>query len=82
MKAFLCELIFSCAVAAPGAMPVDELTYRQMLYSYYQQDYQQALLDASVAQAQHRLGDNSVRFELAKGSFAFTKLDYPLLCLQ
>jgi hypothetical protein len=72
MKAFLCELIFSCAVAAPGAMPVDELTYRQMLYSYYQQDYQQALLDASVAQAQHRLGDNSVRFELAKGSFAFS----------
>lgn len=72
MKAFLCELIFSCAVGAPGAMPVDELTYRQMLYSYYQQDYQQALLDASVAQAQHRLGDNSVRFELAKGSFAFS----------
>lgn len=72
MKAFLCELIFSCAVAAPGAMPVDELTYRQMLYSYYQQDYQQALLDATVAQAQHRLGDNPVRFELAKGSFAFS----------
>jgi hypothetical protein len=72
MKAFLCELIFSCAIAAPGAMPVDELTYRQMLYSYYQQDYQQALLDASVAEAQHRLGDDPVRFELAKGSFAFS----------
>jgi hypothetical protein len=72
MKAFLCELIFSCAVGAPGAMPVDELTYRHMLYSYYQQDYQQALLMANVAEAQNRQGDNPLRFELAEGSFAFS----------
>lgn len=72
MKAFLCELIFSCAVGAPGAMPVDELTYRHMLYSYYQQDYQQALLMANVAHAQNRQGDNRLRFELAEGSFAFS----------
>ncbi len=72
MKAFLCELIFSCAVGAPGAMPVDELTYRHMLYSYYQQDYQQALLMANVAEAQNRQGENRLRFELAEGSFAFS----------
>ena len=72
MKAFFCELIFSCAVAAPGAMPVDELTYRNMLYSYYQQDNQQALVAALVAREQGREGDNPVRFDLARGSFAFS----------
>jgi hypothetical protein len=72
MKAFLCELIFSCAVAGPGAMPVDELTYRNMLYSYYQQDNQQALVSALVAREQGREGENPVRFDLARGSFAFS----------
>jgi len=71
MKSFFCELLFSCLIAAPGAKPVDELTYGTLLYSYYQQDYQQALLEALVAERQGRRGDDPVRFELAKGSFAF-----------
>jgi hypothetical protein len=71
MKAFLCELLFSCMLAAPGVKPIDELTYGTVLYAYYQQDYQQALLDTLVAEQQGRQGDDTVRFELAKGSFAF-----------
>lgn len=71
MKTFLCELFFSCLLAAPAAKPVDELTYRAALFSYYQEDYQQALVDVLVAERQQRLGDDPIRFELAKGSFAF-----------
>lgn len=71
MKAFFCELILSCVLVAPGAKPIDELTYGTVLYAYYQQDYQQALLDTLVAEEQGRRGDNTVRFDLAKGSFAF-----------
>ena len=71
MKAFFCELILSCMLTAPGAKPIDELTYGTVLYAYYQQDYQQALLDTLVAEEQGRQGENAVRFELAKGSFAF-----------
>jgi len=71
MKAFFCELILSCLLVAPGAKPIDELTYGTVLYAYYQQDYQQALLDTLVAEEQGRRGDNTVRFDLAKGSFAF-----------
>jgi len=71
MKTFLCELFFSCLLAAPAAKPVDELTYRAALFSYYQEDYQQALVDVLVAQRQQRLGEDPVRFELAEGSFAF-----------
>ncbi len=71
MKQFLCELLFSCTVLAPVAQPVDELTYRTVLYEYFQEDYQGALLNALVAEAQQRRGDNPIRFELAEGSFAF-----------
>jgi hypothetical protein len=71
MKSFLCELILSCMLAAPGAKPIDELTYGTVLFSYYQQDYNQALLDTLVAERQGRRGENVVRFDLAKGSFAF-----------
>lgn len=71
MKSFFCELLFSCLIASPGAKPIDELTYGTLLYSYYQQDYQQALVGALVAETQGRRGDDPVRFELAKGSFAF-----------
>jgi hypothetical protein len=78
MKAFLCELILSCVIASPGAKPLDELTYGGVLYNYYQDDYQQALLDTMVAEAQGRLGEDPVRFELAKGSFAFSDGMYEL----
>ena len=71
MKAFFCELLFSCLLAAPGAKPIDELTYGTLLYAYYQQDYQQALLDGLVAEAQGREGDETIKFDLARGSFAF-----------
>jgi hypothetical protein len=71
MKQFLCELLFSCALLGPGAPPVDELTYGTVLYEYFQQDNQAALLAALVAEQQGRRGDNTIRFELATGSFAF-----------
>ena len=76
MKNFICELILSCVVAAPVGKPVDELTYGSMLYSYYQQEYQQALLETMVAEAQDRRGEDTVRFDLAKGSFAFSERMY------
>jgi hypothetical protein len=76
MKNFICELILSCLVAAPVGKPVEELTYGNVLYSYYQQDYQQALLDTMVAEAQGRRGEDPVRFELARGSFAFSEQMY------
>ncbi len=76
MKNFICELILSCVVAAPVGKPVDELTYGTMLYSYYQQDYQQALLETMVAETQNRRGEDVVRFDLAKGSFAFSERMY------
>jgi hypothetical protein len=71
MKQFLCELLFSCTVLAPGAKPVDELTYGTVLYEYFQQDHQAALLKALVAEGQSRRGERPMRFELATGSFAF-----------
>jgi len=76
MKNFICELILSCVIAAPVGKPVDELTYGSMLYSYYQQDYQQALLETMVAEAQQRRGEDTVRFDLAKGSFSFSDRMY------
>ena len=61
MLHFICELILSCVVAGPGVKTVDELTYGNVLYGYYQQDYQQALLDTMVAEAQDRRGENPAR---------------------
>jgi hypothetical protein len=71
MKQFFCELLFLCTVAAPGAKPVDELTYGTVLYEYFQEQHSDALLTALVAQAQDRRGEDWVRFDLAAGSFAF-----------
>jgi hypothetical protein len=51
--------------------PLPELYYGTMLYDYYQDDYQQALLDTLIAQQRGDLGADPVKFELAKGSFAF-----------
>jgi len=78
MKAFLCELILSCLLAAPGAKPVDELTYGTALFAFYQEDYEQALVDVMVAEAQGRQGEDPVRFDLALGSFAFKERMYRL----
>ncbi len=76
MKTFLCELILSCLMAVPGARPVDDLTYGTALYAYYQQDFSQALLEVMVAGERQRLGDDPVRFQLARGSFAFKERLY------
>lgn len=72
MKALLCKLILSCAVAGPNAKPVDDLAYGTVLYEYFQHDYQAAMVNTLVAEAQGQTGDNSIRFDLAKGSFAFS----------
>ena len=71
MKQFFCELLFICTAAAPGAQPLDELTYGTVLYEFYQEEYDQALLQTLVAYEQQRTGEDMVRFDLAKGSFAF-----------
>lgn len=76
MKNFLCELILSCVIAAPAGKPIDELTYGTMLYSYYQEAYQEALLETMVAEVQGRRGADVARFDLAKGSFAFSEHMY------
>jgi hypothetical protein len=73
---FLCELILSCALSVAGAKPIDELTYGSVLYEYYQQDYAAAMLATLVAEEQGYVGDNPIRFELAKGSFAFSDAMY------
>lgn len=73
MKNFLCELLFSCALLGPVAQPAEDLAYGTVLYEYYQEDYQGALLNALVAEERHLTGDESsaIRFDLAAGSFAF-----------
>jgi len=71
MKRLLCELFFSCVMGTSDPMSVDELTYRSVLYDYYQEDYGAALVDVLVAEQQNRLGDDPLRFALAKGSVAF-----------
>lgn len=78
MKDLLCELLFGCLLATPGAKGIDELTYGTALFAYYQQDYEQALVDVMVAERQQRLGDEPLRFQLAKGSFAFERGMYRL----
>ena len=52
-------------------LSVTELTYRTVLYEYYQDRYGDALVATLVAQEQGRTGEDPIRFELAKGSFAF-----------
>ena len=71
MKSFFCELLFGCIVASPGAAPVEDLTYGTVLYAYYQDDYAGALVNTLVAEQQQRVGEDPIRFQLAKGSFAF-----------
>ena len=72
MKRLLCELIFSCVMGTSDPMSVDELTYRSVLYDYYQEDYGAALVEVMVAEQQNRLGDDPLRFALAKGSVALS----------
>lgn len=71
VKQFLCELLFTCALAGPGTPPIEDLTYGTMLYEYFQEDHQAALLTALVAEQQGRRGEKQIQFDLAAGSFAF-----------
>ena len=73
MKSFLCGLILSCALDGQGVTPVEDLHYGVVLYGYYQDDYQQALLDSLVTERRGLRGADPVRFELANGSFAFAE---------
>ncbi|MEM1232340.1 MAG: hypothetical protein AAGI15_17520 [Pseudomonadota bacterium] len=78
MKELLCRLILSCTVAGPGAKPVDELVYGTVLYDYFQESYSDALVTTMIAEAREQRGEDLVRFELAKGSFAFKEQLYDL----
>ena len=71
MKQFFCELLFICAAAAPGAQPIDDLAYGTVLYEYYQQDFDAALLQTLISQQRGYMGEDPIRFQLAEGSFAF-----------
>lgn len=74
MKQFFCELLFICSTATgPGAQPIDDLAYGTVLYEYYQEEYSEALLNVMIAESRGQLGEDAVRFELAKGSFAFAE---------
>jgi hypothetical protein len=71
MKHLLCDWILSCVLSVQPVTPLPELYYGTLLYDYYQDDYQQALLDALIVEQRGAVGDQVARFELAKGSFAF-----------
>lgn len=70
MNWLLCEILFACVVSA-RPMPLDELTYRTVLFDHYQGDNFSALVDVMVAREQGRTGVDPLRFDLALGSFSF-----------
>jgi hypothetical protein len=78
MKELLCDWILSCVLTVAPVTSLPDLYYGTMLYDYYQQDYQQALLDTLIVERRGELGADPVRFELAKGSFAFADGMYAL----
>ena len=71
MKELLCDWILSCVLSVQPVTPLPDLYYGTVLYDYYQDDYQQALLDAMIVERRGAVGDDPVRLQLAKGSFAF-----------
>ena len=72
MSAFFCFLLFSCVGSDDLELtPRAELEYGNVLYSYYQDDFDQALLDVSV-DLEHGVPDDLLtQYRLAEGSFAF-----------
>jgi hypothetical protein len=78
VKQFFCDWLLSCAVAAAPVTPVADLHYGTVLYAYYQDDTAEALLATLIAQERGMIGDDPVRLELAKGSFAFAEGLYRL----
>ena len=71
MKEFLCDWILSCVLSVQPVTPLPDLYYGTVLYDYYQDDYQQALLDTLIVERRGAVGADPVRLQLAKGSFAF-----------
>ena len=71
MNSILCQLVLTCVVNLQAATPLDELTYGTVLYEYYQEHYEAGMVQALIAEAQNRTGENPVRFRIASGSFAF-----------
>ena len=72
MNSFFCFLIFSCGgVEEPKATPRAELEYGHVLYSYYQDDIDQAQLEVSVDLENGVPEEFVTRYQLAEGSFAF-----------
>ncbi len=71
MKELLCDWILSCVLTVQPVTPLPDLYYGTVLYDYYQDDYQQALLDALIIEQRGAVGNDPVRLQLAKGSFAF-----------
>ncbi|MEM7220230.1 MAG: hypothetical protein AAF515_17845 [Pseudomonadota bacterium] len=74
MKGFFCKLILFCAQAAdPEGYSPDrvELAYGEVLFSYYQQNFDAALLGVEVARAQGHTAGAEMRFRLADASFSF-----------
>ena len=71
MKELLCDWILSCVLTVQPVTPLPDLYYGTVLYDYYQDDYQQALLDALIVERRGAVGNDPVRLQLAKGSFAF-----------
>src|SRR5262245_8779916 len=71
MKEFLCDWILSCVLTVQPVTPLPDLYYGTLLFDYYQEDYQQALLDELIVEQRGQVGIDPVRLQLAKGSFAF-----------
>ncbi len=71
MKELLCDWILSCVLTVQPVTPLPDLYYGTVLYDYYQDDYQQALLDTLIVERRGAVGNDPVRLQLAKGSFAF-----------
>ncbi len=71
MKEYLCGWLLSCLVATQPATPLPDLYYGTVLYDYYQDNPEQALLDTLIIERRGLVGTDPVRLQLAKGSFAF-----------
>ncbi len=71
MKEYLCGWLLSCLVTAQPVTPLPDLYYGTVLYDYYQDNPEQALLDTLIIERRGVVGADPVRLQLAKGSFAF-----------
>ena len=71
MNTILCNLLITCVVGMQDISPLEELSYGTVLYEYYQEQYEAAMVQALMAESQNRTGDDPLRFQIAKGSFAF-----------